>query len=339
MRDDKYNLVCGRAISVEKGLYTLITENGTVNAKLSGSFLYKNREKVNYPCIGDWIVFKNSENAETHTVYSVLKRKTCLKRKVKGNKTEQQLIAANVDLVFIVMGATYDFNLRKLERFMVQVKKSGATPIIVLNKIDLCDDYDEKIKEIEKLADDVTTIVTSTIDGRGVQVLREHICPGKTAIFFGSSGVGKSSLINSIQEEKVVLTKEIGIKTQKGRHTTTWRETVILPNGGILIDNPGIREVQLWSDDDDLNAFFSDIAELAVSCQYNDCTHTNEPGCMVLQSIESGSLDPERLENYRRMKREVINLNKRKKQKEKKSNSKKNDYRRNNRKIKPEKYI
>ncbi len=332
--------ICGRVISANKGVYSLLTENGEVSARMSGRFMYTNGSRENYPCVGDWLVVSYYPNTDMLIVDSILKRKSCLKRKVKGSRTEQQIIAANIDIIFVVMAMTYDFNLRKLERFMIQVSRSGAKPVVVLNKMDLCEDREGKIAEVRKVAGDTDIILTDAIKHRGVDELKNKLSEGITAVFFGASGVGKSSLINSLQSTRHVVTGDIGDKTGKGRHTTTWREVVVIPGGGILIDNPGIREVQLWSDSEEVNGFFADISQLSTQCRYVDCTHTTEPGCAVRNAIESGDIDEERLSNYRRMINEIENLEKRKKQKEKKYNSRKHDDSKKvrNKKIKIEDY-
>ncbi|NCU32639.1 MAG: ribosome small subunit-dependent GTPase A [Candidatus Moranbacteria bacterium] len=269
-----------------------------------------------------------------------MKRKTCFSRKEKisggrkvitlGNKsttaggaTQEQVISANIDIVFIVTALDNDFNLRKLERFLIPVKKSGASPVIVLNKTDLCDDVETLKLSVIKNFSKVPVIEISALEKTGLERLKDFINEGITISFLGSSGVGKSTIINALMDEERLLTGEVSGKDSLGRHTTTWRETVILPNGGILIDNPGLRILKLFAEEDDVKDTFGDIEKIISECRFANCTHNGEPGCALKKALDNGEIDIQRYENYIFMKAEASYIEGRKKERDRKKDRKK----------------
>jgi len=289
-----------------------------VTAFLSGKFQYAAEDPEDLPVTGDWVLLEPVPGEAKGIIQALLPRKSVLKRKTPGKVTAQQLLAANVDTACIVAGLDRDFNLRRIERFLTEILNCGISPVIILNKADLRRSPDEAAAEAESIAMGFPVITASAQTGLGMDELQKLLHPGKTAVFLGSSGVGKSSIINTVFGRSIRRTQEVRNLGDKGKHTTTTRELLIHPDAGILIDTPGMRELQLWSDgeDDDssLDAF-GDIAALAEGCRFSDCTHTQEPGCRVLDALETGELDASRLASYRKLKRELLFLAEKKRQK------------------------
>jgi ribosome biogenesis GTPase len=237
-------------------------------------------------------------------IQRLLERRTNLSRKEAGERTGEQILAANVDTVFLVSALNEEFNPRKIERYLAAVWQSGAGSVVILNKADLSDDIDAFLRRTEAVAPGVPVLLTSTITGAGVDGLRAHINAGETAVFVGSSGVGKSSLINALLDEGAQSVRAIR-DDGKGRHTTTSRRLILLPGGGVVIDTPGLRELALWNADAGLGGAFADIESLASECAFRDCRHEGEPGCAVRDAMESGTLAHERLASYRKLHREL----------------------------------
>jgi ribosome biogenesis GTPase len=255
--------------------------------------------------VGDWVVLERAENEGSATVALVLPRQTCMSRQGAGRSTHRQLIAANLDTVFIVMGMDGDFNLRRLERLLVVAWDSGASPVVVLNKSDLSDEAGSIQAAGEAVAAGAPVVGLSALEGAGVEALDPYLAPGKTVALIGSSGVGKSTLINQLAGAAVALTGAVRERDDRGQHTTTHRELLRLPCGSLLIDNPGIREVAAYDAEAGLARAFSDIEDLAAGCRFSDCTHTQEPGCAVLAAVEAGELDASRFENHRQLGKEM----------------------------------
>lgn len=300
----------GRALTVIRHLARLAVEDGEVTAFVPGKM-----RATGPPVVGDWVVVEAREGVEP-VVREVLPRRTRLSRKVAGLRTEEQVMAANVDVVFVVMGLDGDFNLRRLERLVVVSHQSGAEPVVILTKADLldADALDGRRAEAESAAPGVSIHAVSSPLRQGLEPLRFYLSDGRTVVLLGSSGAGKSTLLNTLVGEEVMRTAEVREGDDRGRHTTTHRELVPLPGGGLLIDGPGIREVQLWVDDaeDPLEEAFSDVEALAAGCRFRDCTHRSEPGCAVLEAVETGELERSRLESYRSLQHEVEVLERRK---------------------------
>lgn len=275
-----------------------------IAAELSGKLAhYTNRD--NTPKVGDWVSVTISSNNNA-TIESVILRRNEIARKVTGKRTLKQIIAANVDVAFVLLALDNDFSVERLKRFLYQLSVSSVEPVIVLNKADKTDDIKSYIDQLNLL--DIPIIVTAATEGAGVEDIARHILPAKTAILLGSSGVGKSTLTNKLLGRDTQATNTIRESDSTGKHTTVHRELFILPNGGILIDTPGIRELQLWGTEEDLDANYDDIAELATKCKYSNCRHTSEQGCVVNAALTGGTLDAKHYTNYVKMKSELVEL-------------------------------
>ena len=296
-------LYIGRVVSQYKNLYKVTTETGELTAEVSGKFRFNTTTLSNYPAVGDFVMIDRIDNkAGNAIIHHILTRKSILIRKAAGTSNDEQIVASNIDTIFICMSLNKDFNLRRIERYLGIAWDSGAIPVIVLTKSDLCNNLSEKLVELDTVACGVDVIVTSSISEDGYLFVKEYIHSGKTVAFIGSSGVGKSTLINRLIGESTIETKEIR-NDDKGRHTTTRREMFVLPNGGVVIDTPGMREIGLESAD--LSKTFTDIDELSTRCKFNDCTHTNEPKCAVQEALEQGLISKDRLESYKKLKKET----------------------------------
>jgi len=294
-----YNLSVGRIISQDKGLYKAVTENGEFKAQVSGKLRYNAINISDYPAVGDFVML--DENDGNAVIHHILNRKSAFIRKAAGTSHDDQVVAANVDTVFICMSLNKDFNLRRLERYISIGWDSGAVPVVVLTKSDLCSDLDNIITDIEEVSIGLDIMVTSSLN-EDYENIKKYINYAQTVAFIGSSGVGKTTLINKLMGDDVFETK--GIRNDdRGRHTTTKRELILLPDGGIVIDTPGMRELGIESAD--FSKSFADIDELSQMCKFNDCTHTKEPGCAVKKAVETGSLSEERLNSYFKLKKEA----------------------------------
>ncbi len=302
---DKGNLAPGRVAIEHKNMYKVLTEHGELLANISGRLNYNAVGRIDYPAVGDWVILEPRFEENRATIHAILERKSKFTRKQAGNKVDEQIVAANIDTVFIVTSLNEEFNIRRLERYLTQVWNSGANPVIILNKADLCKNITEKMSEVNNIAFGIPVHVVSCLDVTGLEGLDGYLREGQTIALIGSSGVGKSSLINVLIGEQIQKTSEIR-DDDKGRHTTTHRELIKLPQGGVLIDTPGMRELQLWDDGEGVNETFADIEELASQCKFRDCKHDAEPGCAVKKALEEGKLAPERLKSYRKMLREVL---------------------------------
>ena len=288
-------------------IYKIVTEGGEKTAEISGNMKYNAEGRFDYPVVGDWVLVKGHKNSDRYIIKKIIPRQTKVSRKVAGKKSEEQIISANIDYIFIMSDLKDDYNINRLERYLTIAWDSGAKPIIVLNKADLCNkkDIENKKSEVEKIAFGVPVHVISCKKNRGLTEINRYLSSGTTISLIGSSGVGKSTLINQIIGRTKQKTNNTRKSDGKGKHTTTAREIIIIPDKGVIIDTPGMREIQLWNNDSGINSTFADIEKLSKRCKFNDCTHTHEPNCAVKDAINSGDLSEDRLKNFHKMKREM----------------------------------
>jgi ribosome biogenesis GTPase len=292
------DLRIGRVFLASRGIFSLYTESGEVEAGISGSL----RHAGSWPVVGDWVLFRD------RIIDSVLPRRSCFARKQAGGKTAVQVMAANLDVVFLVTGLDHNFNLRRIERGLVLIYESGAAPVLVLNKSDLCRNLTGAVSAAQAVAPGVPVIATSGLAHEGIAELPAHVRPGETAALIGSSGVGKSTLINALLGRERQRVREVREGDSRGRHTTTHRELIRLPEGWLVMDMPGLRELQLWSGEEAVDRTFEEIGALAAQCRFRDCRHEGEPGCAVAAALEGETLDPTRFRNFTKMRREVEHL-------------------------------
>lgn len=300
-------LTPGRVVA-QRGINRVSTGDAEFYVDLAGRLRHELEGpggSAGYPAVGDWVAVRPPTGEGRGLVHAVLPRRSHFSRKVSGNRTEEQVVAANIDTLFLVSGLDGDFNPRRIERYLTAAWESGAQPVVVLNKLDRCDDPERCLLEARAVAMAVPVHHVSALTGAGCDILRDYLRPGETVSLIGSSGVGKSTLINRLLGRDAQRTGEIRENDDKGRHTTTHRELIAVPGGGMVIDTPGLREVQLWEADQGLETAFGDIETLAGSCRFGDCRHQGEPGCAVEGAVARGELAPGRLESYRKLGREL----------------------------------
>ena len=288
----------------------LVGDGDEFEAVMSGKVYHEAETDAELPAVGDWVALEVGGEAEEHVIRARLPRLTCLSRKAAGKSTEEQVIAANVDVVVVVTDSGPDFSLRRMERYFAIIGRSGARAVVLVNKSDLYSEAQnrEAAAAIQALNPEADVHITSSQRKRSLSVLRQYLKKGVTVTLVGSSGVGKSSLMNQLLGDEYQWTDEVNEITGKGRHTTTARELIILPKGGILIDNPGIKEVQMWTDETTLRERFADIEALARQCRFQDCRHGSDAGCAIRPALESGLLDAGRFEGFLKLDEEIEKL-------------------------------
>ena len=294
-------LVPARVAVEHRGAYDLYAEGGELRAEVAPRLRTAAQRRADFPAVGDWVALGGG------LIHAVLPRRTKFSRKVAWTEVDEQIVAANVDVIFLVTAFGHDFNPRRLERYLVMAWESGAEPVIVLTKSDLAEDVEGPLLAAESVAFGVPIHAVSAVTGEGLDELRAHLGRGRTAALLGSSGVGKSTLVNRLAGEERLATAEIR-GDGRGRHTTTHRELVLLPGGGLVLDTPGMRELQLWESADGLGEAFTDVETLASRCRFSDCAHRREPDCAIRDAIRRGELPAERYASYEKLKRELHRL-------------------------------
>ncbi len=287
-------------------MYTLLTQGAELFARVTGRLRHEAAGRADFPAVGDWVAARRQPGEEWATIHAILPRRSRFSRKVAGEDAEEQIVAANIDTVFLVMGLDGDFNPRRMERYLTVAWDSGADPVVLLSKVDLCDDPDARRREIEALGAPVHLVSAKT--GAGMEAIESYLKPARTLALLGSSGVGKSTIVNRLLGEERLRTREVRSSDDRGRHTTTARELLPLPGGALMIDTPGMRELQLWDAAAGLGTAFGDVEELAARCRFTDCGHEAEPGCAVREALASGQLPVQRLTSYHKLQRELVAL-------------------------------
>lgn len=310
----KKGWVPARLIRDNKITYGALLEGGEeLEVIMSGKVYHDAESDAELPAVGDWVALDVGGDDEDSVIRARLSRQTCFSRKLPGKSSEEQVMAANVSVVVVVTDAGSDFNPRRMERYFMLIERSKAKPVVLVNKSDLFpNDLNQSAKEeIEALKEEADVYVTSAAKNEGLEVLKKYLDSGVSITIVGSSGVGKSTLVNQLLGEEWQWTSEVNELTGKGRHTTTARELLVLDEGGILIDNPGIREVQMWTDETTLRESFADIDALAAQCKFHDCKHGTDKGCAIRAAVESGELPYDRYESYLKLEDEIAQLKKR----------------------------
>lgn len=295
----------GRVAIENKSNFLIYTAFGELTAGLSGRFHYNASSSADYPAVGDWVAVRIIDGENKALIEHVLKRKNKFSRKAAGDSTEEQIIAANTDIIFIVTSLNQDINLKRIERYLTMVSENNAMPVIILNKSDICGNEEEKKSEVISIAKGAELHSISAKENKGVDVLRKYFSGNKTVAVVGSSGVGKSTIINRLAGYDKMEVSDIGLYKDKGRHTTSHRELLVLDSGGLIIDTPGMREIQLWEGKEGMSETFADVEELTLLCRFSDCKHDTEPGCAVKKAIDDGELTGERFNNYIKLQKEV----------------------------------
>ncbi|HSY18890.1 MAG TPA: ribosome small subunit-dependent GTPase A [Candidatus Acidoferrales bacterium] len=308
-------LIPARVAVEDKHFYRVWTVEAELSAQITGKAMHEARgDHTKLPKVGDWVAVKPVPNEPKATIQAILPRRTQITRKTTGRNTAAQILATNIETVFLVTAADASFNAARLERMLVMGHESGARPVVILNKIDLCENLEAKLAEATEAAGDALVLAACALTGRGVKKLQSLIKPGDTVAFIGTSGVGKSSLINRLYGEELQATIEVREADAKGRHTTSWREMIFLPDGGVVIDTPGMREFHLWGATEGSKETFPEIEALAQQCHFRDCTHTKEKDCAVLAALAAGTLPRDRHESFVKLQLEIGHLREAKKQ-------------------------
>lgn len=293
-----------RVAKAQREKYLLYSAFGQLKAEIKGKIRFEALSMADFPVVGDWVAAQMRPEGNAAVIKSILPRKSKFSRKVAGPITDEQVLVSNIDTAFLVNGLDGDYNLRRIERYLALAWESSANPVILLNKTDSCSDLAQKLAEVESIAFGVPIVTLSALKSEGIEGLRKFISRGATIGFIGSSGVGKSTIINRLIGEDKLKVGAVRESDGRGRHITTSREMILLSGGGIVIDNPGMRELQLWVDEEALDTTFGDVREFAAQCKFRDCEHSNEPGCAVREAIEAGRLDAKRFSGFLKLKKE-----------------------------------
>ena len=304
------DLLPGRVTELQRDQYTVITELGEVTAVLKGSFYHNTEFREDFPCVGDFVFLHYNENGVSRITKLLPRRSKFSRADFSGHAAGyvktilEQVVATNFDYVFILSSLNWDFKVNRITRYLTQARQSGGQPVVILTKADLAEDFETPINEINRAEPDIPVHVISSHTGAGLEALNEYLQPGKTVVFLGMSGVGKSSLLNALMREELMTVKSIRESDSRGRHTTTHRQLFMLPSGAMVIDTPGMRELGLFDAEEGISVGFSDVEELFAQCRFSDCLHSTEPGCAVISALSDGSLSQERWEQYLSQKRE-----------------------------------
>lgn len=313
MQDSNKPLVPARVTAQYSKQYRIITETGERTAAVTGKYEFEATSRSDFPAVGDWILVELLQGEPRAVIHKLLPRATAMTRKEAGSVPDEQVIAANTDTVFIVVALNQDFNVRKIERYLIAVWESGSQPVVLLTKADLCDDPGEYVSQVMSSAPGVPVHAVSSVLHQGKDDIAPYLIPGHTVAITGSSGAGKSTLLNWLSGEEIQRIQDIREDDARGRHTTTHRELFLLPGGTIMVDTPGMRELQLWDSADGWGEAFSDVEELARQCRFHDCRHESEAGCAVRKALEDGTLDSGRFANYKKTEKELAYLAKKEK--------------------------
>jgi ribosome biogenesis GTPase len=298
-------LIAGRVTLQHNHIFTVVTEAGEVQAQISGRMQHESVSAGELPAIGDWVALRQPPGDGNAQIQAVLPRRSKFSRKSAGRAMREQVVAANADTVFLVVGLDNDFSPRRVERYLAAAWESGASPVVVLNKVDLCADALARVAAIEEVAASVPIHAVSALCGDNLDAIAAYCAPRRTVALLGSSGVGKSTLINRLVGCDLLTTAAVRQKDGRGRHTTTHRELIFLPNGGMVIDTPGMRELHLWEADEGVQITFDEVETLAKGCRFRDCLHHDEPGCAVRAAVEAGELASDRLASMHKLQKEL----------------------------------
>ncbi|MGH9845657.1 MAG: ribosome small subunit-dependent GTPase A [Blastocatellia bacterium] len=298
----------GRVALEYNQFHRVYTATGELLAETAGRLRHEAASRAELPAVGDWVALRQIGNEEKAVIHAVLPRRSKFARKTKGARTEEQIVGANIDTVFLVTSLNQEFNIRRIERYLTIAWESGARPVIILSKADLCENAGEKFEEVLAVAAGAPVHVICAINGDGLDELQRYFNPGNTVALIGSSGVGKSTLLNALLGTERQDVREVRQHDDRGMHTTRHRELIRLPQGGIVLDTPGMRELQLWESEEGVEATFEDIEALAAACYFTNCRHQTEPRCAVRAAVENGTIEAERLENYSKLQRELAHL-------------------------------
>ena len=298
----------GRVAVEFKHFYRIYSEAGEVRGEIAGRFRHEAIDRGDLPVVGDWVVISHCAESGKVTVHAVLPRKSKFTRKAAGLRTEEQPVASNIDTVFLITSLNQDFNPRRVERYLIVAMDSGARPVVILSKSDLCDEIEERTRELRAVAGEVPVHAISVVKQEGLDELAQYLKHGQTAALLGSSGVGKSTLINHLLGREYLRVRETREHDGRGMHTTTHRELIVLPDGGLVLDTPGMRELQLWDGEAGLHLAFTDIEAVASQCYFSDCRHQDEPRCAIRDALDEGLIDSARYESYEKLQKELTYL-------------------------------